>query len=599
MRVFSIFCYVLKTGHIYRFFLAYILLNTNVSLYSNTRKSQEYAMKRSFFHSFCIIFVLIIFSNPGQLPCLWGLPDQEHEPIVEEVAVYNVEVPVRVLFKGKPVENLTKEDFTVYERNKEVKINGFFIKRKTIKINQPTRPLETQTKEISLSPSRVTPRTFVLTFNITDYNMNFQKAMDHLFDKILQPTDHIIIFANDVTREYTSLKDIASIKSQILNELRNESQKARIRLIQYIKNLETELRVNDFRQGAIEARNNLGQDAANKLITFLQKCLLRWEEYKKIYLLPRVDRFYYFARYLKRVQGEKYVLNFYQFELFPKIRLSSRTMHKIGVIANALLNTNDAYRNWQGNTINKTLNQLNVGYDLNSGFPNEEITKLFYNVDATFHSFFIRPLIPSLHEDFEYMKVASDLENVLKGITDLTGGKNISSNDLVNSLDIVSELEDVYYIITYVPQNPKKAGKLKIKVNNKKYKVLYDNQFRYDYINEYLQNLEEKIKTPDIKIENFSFDRKILAFTVTDYLVKEIDDKMTKAGRMKVRIRVKDSNSHSLFDQEKMLTAQEDQLKISLAAFKNLKKGEYDFFIDAQDIFTGKEANLYQKIKIK
>jgi 5-hydroxyisourate hydrolase-like protein (transthyretin family) len=86
---------------------------------------------------------------------------------------------------------------------------------------------------------------------------------------------------------------------------------------------------------------------------------------------------------------------------------------------------------------------------------------------------------------------------------------------------------------------------------------------------------------------------------VTDYLVKEIDDKMTKAGRMKVRIRVKDSHNHSLFDQEKMLTAQEDQMKISLAAFKNLKKGEYDFFIDAQDIFTGKEANLYQKIKIK
>jgi hypothetical protein len=556
-------------------------------------------MKRNFFHGFCFIFVLIIFSNPGQFPCLWGLPNQEHEPIVEEVAVYNVEVPVRVLYKGKPVDNLTKEDFTVYERNKEVKINGFFIKRKTIKINRSTRPLETQTKEISLPPSRVTPRTFVLTFNITDYNMNFQKAVDHLFDKILQPTDHIIIFANDVTREYTGLKDISPIKSQIIEDLKNESQKARIRLIQYIKNLETELSANEFREDSIDSRSGTLGDTPNRLITFLQKYLQRWDEYKRIYLLPRVDRFYYFARYLKQVQGEKYVLNFYQFELFPKIRLSSRTMHKIGVIANGLLNTNDAYRNWQGNTINKTLNQLNVGYDLNSGFPNEEITKLFYNVDATFHSFFIKPLIPSLHEDFEYMVLASDLENVLKGITDLTGGKSITSNDLVNSLDIVSEVEDVYYMITYVPNNPKKAGKLNIKVKNKKYKVLYDNQFRYDYINEYLQKLGKNIKTPDIKIENFSFERKILAFTVTDYLVREIDDKMTKAGRMKVRIRVKDSHNHSLFDQEKMLTAQEDQMKISLAAFKNLKKGEYDFFIDAQDIFTGKEANLYQKIKIK
>jgi len=556
-------------------------------------------MKKNLFYSFCFIFVLIIFSNPGQFPYLWGLPNQEHEPIVEEVAVYNVEVPVRVLYKGKPVDNLTKEDFTVSESNKKVKINGFFIKRKTIKIDRSTRSLDTRTKEISLPPPRVTPRTFVLTFSITNYDRNFAKAVEHLFDKILQPTDHLIIFANDVTREYTSLKDISSIKSQILNELKNESQKARVRLLQYIKDVETELNANEFREDAIDSRGSAFKDTPNKLITFLQKYLMRWEEYKKIYLLPRVDRFYYFARYLKRVQGEKYVLNFYQFEMFPRIRLSSETMRKIGVIANALLNTNDGYMNWQGNTINKILNQLNVSYNLNSGFPNEEITKLFYNVDATFHSFFIKPINPSLNEDIEYKTVASDLENVLKGITDLTGGKNITSNDLVKSLDIVSELEDVYYIVTYVPNNPKKAGKLKIKVKNKKYKVLYDNQFRYDYIAEYFQKLEEKIKTPDIKIENFSFDRKVLALAVTNYLVKEIDNKMTKAGRIKVRIRVKDSKNHSLFDQEKILTAQEDQMKISLAAFKNLKKGEYDFFIDAQDIFTGKEANLYQKIKIK
>jgi hypothetical protein len=70
-------------------------------------------------------------------------------------------------------------------------------------------------------------------------------------------------------------------------------------------------------------------------------------------------------------------------------------------------------------------------------------------------------------------------------------------------------------------------------------------------------------------------------------------------GLIKLRIRVKDENNHSLFDQEKKLTAQKDQMKISLGAFKSLKKGEYDFFIDAKDIFTGKEMNIYQKIKIR
>jgi hypothetical protein len=510
---------------------------------------------------------------------LWALPNQEQDPIVEEVAVYNVEVPVRVLYKGKPVLDLTKEDFSVYENKKKVEVNGFFIKRKVIKINSPAEA----------SSSSPVPRTFVLTFSVTRFTRNFQEAVDHLFDNILQPTDHVLIFANDVTREYTSLDNISSLKNQIIKDLKRESYKAHQRLTRYIHQIESQLKINQF---------------SEDIINFLQKYNDMWNEYKKRYLTPPLDRFYYFARYLKKVQGEKYVLNFYQFELFPKIRFSSRTMETIRKMADELLGTNDAFKVWRGNMINKLLNQITADYELNKGFPNEEVTKLFYNVDATFHSFFIRTLVPSVQENFEYRVLASDLEKVLKGITDVTGGKNITSNNLVKSLDIVSEIEDIYYILTYIPHDPKKAGKLKIKVNNKKYKVLYDDNFRANYIDEYLQKLEEKIKTPDIKIENFSFDRKILAFTVTDYLLRENqgtgnNGKMTKVGLIKVHIRVKDENNQLLFDQEKKLTAQKDEMEISLGAFQSLKKGEYDFFIDAVDIFTGKEVNIYQKIKIR
>jgi hypothetical protein len=37
-------------------------------------------------------------------------------------------------------------------------------------------------------------------------------------------------------------------------------------------------------------------------------------------------------------------------------------------------------------------------------------------------------------------------------------------------------------------------------------------------------------------------------------------------------------------------------MKISLGAFKKIKKGKYAFLIDAVDMFTGKEDSLYQKI---
>ncbi|MFC2141258.1 hypothetical protein ACFLQP_03065, partial [Acidobacteriota bacterium] len=111
----------------------------------------------------CFVFMCFpssILPHPGQTT-----QEKEHEPIVEKVTVTNVEVPVRVLFKGKPVDDLTKADFTLFEDNQKMEINGFFVKRKKIKITQPPG-----------SPPALPPRTFVMAFNITSYNKYFEAA---------------------------------------------------------------------------------------------------------------------------------------------------------------------------------------------------------------------------------------------------------------------------------------------------------------------------------------------------------------------------------------------------------------------------------------
>jgi hypothetical protein len=248
--------------------------------------------------------------------------------------------------------------------------------------------------------------------------------------------------------------------------------------------------------------------------------------------------------------------------------------------------------------LNTFLNQLLVELNVNKTFPLEEVSKLFYKVDATFHSFFIKSLMISGSDDLEYQEVASDIERTLKEITDITGGQNITSNDLVKSIDTVSELEDVYYILTYAPLDPKKSGKLKIKVNNRKYEVLYDDNFRSDYINEYFKKLAEQFQIPEIKIEDFSFRGKILAFTVKNYLMKKEGD--NNIGRMKIRIKLTNSDNDTvLFDQAKFLTAQKTEMKISLDVFKTIPGGEYNFIIDAVDMFTGKEENFHQKVNVR
>ena len=533
-----------------------------------------------------------ILAHPGQ-----SAQEKEHEPIVEKVTVTNVEVPVRVLHKGKPVTDLTKEDFTIYENKKKMKINGFFLKRKKIKFTETTEVIQ---ESKPLKPLK--PRTFVLVFSISDFNQHLVKAVDHLFENILKTNDRLLLLANDKTMEYPNLEKKDEIKSILMSELRTQAQRARQRLLRYINQVETYLNMDDFKVAIGlspgSAHKSELRDRLQPIVSFLERYLITWVDYRNKYLTPRIDRFYFFSRYLEGLKGDKWVFSFYQFDLFPKIRMTSQIMDRLRVLASNLIESRESGASAIGKRLNTFLNQLLVELNVNKTFPTEEVSKLFYKVDATFHSFFIKSLLKTGADDLDYQEVASDIERTLKEITDITGGQNITSNDLVKSIDTVSELEDVYYLLTYAPRDPKKAGKLKIKVNNRKYKVLYDDNFRADYINDYLKNLSKNIQTTDIKIENFSFQGKILAFTVKNYMMKKQGE--NNIGRMKVRIKLTSSETNLvLFDQARDLTARKPEMKISLGAFKAIQRGEYDFTIDAVDMFTGKQDNFHQKVTVR
>jgi len=520
--------------------------------------------------------------------------EKEHKPIVEEVTVTNVEVPVRVLYKGEPVADLTKDDFTIYENKKKMKINGFFLKRKKVKV--------TGTTEVIRESKPLKPRTFVLVFSITDFNENLVKAVDHLFENILRTNDRLMLLANDKTLEYPNLEKKEEIRRQLMAELKEQSQSARHRLLKYINQVETYLNMQDFKEAiGISTGSAFKADLKDRvqpLVSFLERYLITWVDYRNKYLTPRIDRFYYFSRYLEGLKGDKWVFSFYQFELFPKICMTSQIMDRLRIIASNLIEADEGGANAIGKRLNTFLNQLLVELNVNKTFPIEEVSRLFYKVDATFHSFFIKSLMRSGSDDLDYQEVASDIERTLKEITDITGGQNITSNDLVKSIETVSELEDIYYILTYAPKDPKKAGKLKIKVKNRKYKVLYDTNFRADYINDYFKKLSKNLQTPDIKIDNFFFRGKILAFTVKNYMMKREGD--NNIGRMKVRIKLTNSDNNAvLFDQAKVFTAQKTEMKVSLGAFKTIQRGEYDFIIDAVDMFTGKQDNFHRKVTVR
>ena len=99
-----------------------------------------------------------------------------------------------------------------FENKKRMTINGFYKINKTLTFDQ------------AAAGDQVKPpvRTFVLVFNVTNYNKYFEKAVDHLFENILLPSDRVLVFANDITREYPVVKDKEKVKAQLVKNLKEE-----------------------------------------------------------------------------------------------------------------------------------------------------------------------------------------------------------------------------------------------------------------------------------------------------------------------------------------------------------------------------------------
>ena len=105
------------------------------------------------------------------------------QQLFHESLVINIEVPVRV-FKGNTfVENLTSDDFEVYEDGKLQKIEAVYLIKKTI--------IEREEEQRKFVPE--TARNFYLIFEVAEFDSKIVDAMDYFIQNILIPGDNLVL----------------------------------------------------------------------------------------------------------------------------------------------------------------------------------------------------------------------------------------------------------------------------------------------------------------------------------------------------------------------------------------------------------------------
>jgi len=509
------------------------------------------------------MLLFVLFRGPG-----YARGAQEQERVVEKVEVINVELPVRVFFKGKPVAGLTKSDFTLRVNGKKRDIHGFYEFEKKMAEDEPVP-----------SPA---PRLFLLIFNICEDDPGALTSLDIFFDRIFRRDDRLMVVTNrfffDDRKIPNPLREREKLKKVLLSEMDN----ARERTHYFKRRMESMLR-------SFKARlkyTRLRDVTRDEFIRDYRQLL--WE-YKSLYLSMDDARYLELADYLKAQKAEKWVLSFYQVGRFFKPKWNSE-FRKL-LLGNDFMDAGQRYQ------------ELREAMEMQDPVLDDDLSKVFADTGAAFHTILMEDrgsVRNDLSADLSYRPIVSGSYFLLEKIAKRTGGTfmstGMSSGGIPDFYREITAAPDICYMLTYVPEkgDRRKNRGVRVTVKNKKYSVYYDDGKRGAYFRQMVE--KKQPETPQIRIDNVAFDGSVLTFIVSNFKI----DEGKSVTVLPVRLQVFNRHSENLFDGVenftiKDLPANKVKLQISLPA---LSPGFYDVFIWVSDPLTGKSDVTVKEIRI-
>jgi hypothetical protein len=522
-----------------------------------------------------ILIVLIIIS-------FWLVPlgnvlfsdqqDREEQTLMEEVTVVNVQFPVRVFLKGRPVGGLVKKDFKLFVDGKETPINGFFEVRK--KLNAPMR----QSGDLGGNEGPP-PRLFVFIFNVSDYNLNLENDVEIIFRKILRPNDRFMVISNNFFLAETTVKDPELEKKRVLDTLQREAHKLRMSVLEVESDLNILARNFIFRlTDPIERK--MPDFPYQVFRDYFTEYLLVFEQFKMGYFNMAKAQYIKVAEYLKVQDAEKWVLNFYQVGIFPRFKLHGQ----IWSAMNLYLDTDDS--NTDGVRMKALILDFLPRLDDVDKWVVDNISNLFVNSGATIHTLLRKPVKTTFMAHYEYKPVATDSESILRKIARLTGGSVVRSKSADEFIDVIASKEDIYYMLTYVPEkNEDRNSAVRVVINNDKdFRLAYDSQRKPRLFKKILDKI--KRYNPQIKIGAIVLVNDILNVKVSNIKTIRLSGRgKVREGRIEATVMIMNSQSEIVWETRKFYKSKE-----SIGMFQTqvplLEKGNYNVLVQVKDLLT-------------
>jgi VWFA-related protein len=363
------------------------------------------------------------------------------------------------VFKGDEfVDNLTLDDFEVYEDDILQSIDAVYLIKKT--------GIERKEERKAYAPK--TGRYFYIYFDIAEYDTRIGKAVEHFVQNVLSPGDNLTVI--------TPIRTLR-MKKETLQIL---PKKELVR--QLISRLKQDVWVgNSEYRNAIHELEKMGQIIAGKVGDPLAKDFNVTSEFPKegptleemlsyyLVLLEKLEsmreisqkNLLDFAGILKGTEGQKNVFLFYQREFVPRVeqRIIDQAASMCQDIPEIYYKLEDAFNN--------SPRDLYIDVDrIKQAYADSSIAVHFL--------FFSKPA-----ENLPYIQMVERSEDIFSAFSDMakaTGGLTTSSSNPEFLFQKAVDASENYYLIYYTPKNYRPDGKfrnIKVIVKGKSYRITH------------------------------------------------------------------------------------------------------------------------------
>jgi len=386
-----------------------------------------------------LYLLAIILSSAAVLPA---------QVLRHETKTINVEVPVRV-FKGDTfIDDLTIDDFEVYEDGKLQSLEAVYLVKKTaIERRQETTPFLPDTK-----------RHFYLFFEMTEYDPKIREALNYFVDEVLLPGDELAVVTPMKTYRMKSEAFTDARRGKVFEQLLGILRRDIL-----TGNAEYQDILDDLKALALTMVGAVGLSGANsrspmagdpfvsagsiyevntsveEQLEMYATCLSRLENLRKVDQAQMTA----FADHLRAQSGRKEIFLFYQREFIPKLDPS-------------VLNAYMSVFNDRPNVIQAVTGVFEF-FRRETLLDVDVVKKAYSDSGASVHFLFLTrpaPKVPGV----TMQEQSEDIFAPFREMSRATGGYISSTANLSVAMRSAVAASENYYLLYYIPKEYRSDG---------------------------------------------------------------------------------------------------------------------------------------------